>query len=54
MLDHDLVELAHQPLVRAEHDGADRARTGVRFAVPVNVAGSLSRKQAPNPSSTVR
>ena len=55
IIGHHLVELAHQSLVGAEHDGADRARIGWSFRVPPSRrAGALSRKHALNPSSTVR
>ena len=54
IIGHQIIELAHQPLVGAEHNRANRTRNGWSFRSATAGAGALSRKQAPNPSSTVR
>jgi hypothetical protein len=50
----DIVELSHQPLIRPENHCADHTRSGGPFRFTLGATGSLSRKHAPSPSSTVR
>ena len=54
IISYHLIKLPHQSLVGTEHNRANRTGKGLFFPFCNQGAGPLSRKHAPNPSSTAR